>query len=357
MILTNGNIRKRLKTGIRGLFLIPFSLCFIPSSAQDLHFSQFMNTPMLVNPANTGFIPDGDYRFGANYRNQWASVTAFPYKTMSVFADVQKMQNRDNTGWVGLGGLLLRDVAGSGSLTSTKLYGSLAYHQMINSGSLVSLGFNVGWANKRINTSGLTFPSQWNGKFFDVHNTSVAPTLDNDNINYLDIQVGGNYAYFPTNTVYLNVGFSAMHVNRPRETFFASAHGSDNRIPVRYNAFINGSFMLNDRVIINPNIYGSLQAKSWELVGGMNAHYNLSGDGEKVLIAGAYYRHKDAIIPMVGLGLKDYTFTFSYDVTISDLSTYNNGRGALELSLVKQGIMDRYKGTPGESKCPSFKTY
>ena len=154
------------------------------AAAQDLHFSQFMNAPLLTNPANTGFIPDGDYRIGINYRNQWASVTAFPYKTMSVYGDVQTMQNEDNTGWLGIGGVILRDVAGTGSLTSTKIYGSVAFHQMVNSGSLVSLGFNAGWANKNINTSNLTFPSQWNGQFFDTHQTTVAPKLDASNINY-----------------------------------------------------------------------------------------------------------------------------------------------------------------------------
>ena len=30
-----------------------------------------------------------------------------------------------------LGGVILKDVAGSGSLTSTKIYGSVAYHQML----------------------------------------------------------------------------------------------------------------------------------------------------------------------------------------------------------------------------------
>lgn len=333
-------------------------LCLAPCAfAQDLHFSQFMNSPLLTNPANTGFIPDGDFRLGANYRNQWASVTAFPYKTMSVFGDVQTMQNSDNTGWLGLGGVLLRDVAGASSLTSTKIYGSIAYHQMVNAGSLISLGFNVGWANKNINTTNLTFPSQWNGKFFDVHNTSLAPTLDANNINYLDIQVGANYAYFPTDKIYINAGFSAMHVNKPRESFFEAQSGVDNRIPVRYNGFLNGSFMVNDRLIVNPNIYASLQAKSYEIVGGLNAHYNLTGDGEKVLIAGAYYRYKDAVIPMIGLGLKDYTFTFTYDATMSTLKTFNNGRGAIEFSIIKQGVVDRYRGNSRESMCPSFKSY
>lgn len=347
-------MKRSKKIAIIGIWNL---LSVISLGAQDLHFSQFMNSPLLTNPANTGFIPDGDYRLGVNYRNQWASVTAFPYKTMSAFGDAQLMQNRDNTGWLGLGGVILRDVAGTGSLTSTKIYGSVAYHQMINAGSLVSMGFNVGWANKNINTSNLTFPSQWNGKFFDVHQTADAPKLDVNNINYLDIQVGANYAYFPTDKIYLNAGFSAMHVNRPRESFFDSQSGVDNRIPVRYTGFLNGSFMANDRVIINPNAYFSLQAKSYEIVAGLNAHYNLSGDGEKILIAGAYYRYKDAIIPMIGLGYKDLTFTFTYDATTSTLKNYNNTRGAFEFSLIKQGVVDRYNGNRRESMCPSFRAY
>jgi type IX secretion system PorP/SprF family membrane protein len=343
------------KLRILGILLL-VNFIAIRAISQDLHYSQFMNAPLLTNPANTGFIPDGDYRLGANYRNQWSSVSSFPYKTMGVYGDVQTMQNTDNTGWLGVGGVILRDVAGTSALTSTKIYGSVAYHQMVNAGSLVSLGFNIGWANKRINTSDLSFPSQWNGRFFDAHNVSSAPVLTSNNINYLDIHVGGNYAYFPNESVYLNAGFSAMHVNRPRETFFDKST-ADNRVPVRYTGFLNASLMINDRVIINPNVYGSFQARSSEIVGGVNAHYNLSGDGEKVLIAGLYYRYKDAFIPMVGLGLKDYSFTFTYDATMSDLTTYNGGRGALEFSLVKQGIIDRYRGTSRESMCPSFRTY
>ena len=100
------------------------------AEAQDLHFSQFFNSPLSTNPANTGFIPDGDYRLGVNFRDQWSSIMSVPYKTMSAFGDVQVMKNQQETGWVGIGGLMMRDVAGSGSLTSTKLYGSVAYHQM-----------------------------------------------------------------------------------------------------------------------------------------------------------------------------------------------------------------------------------
>jgi type IX secretion system PorP/SprF family membrane protein len=321
--------------------------------AQDLHFSQFFNSPLSTNPANTGFIPDGDYRLGVNFRDQWSSIMAVPYKTMSAFGDVQVMKNLDQTGWVGIGGLILRDVAGSGNLTSTKLYGSVAYHQMLGYSSLLSLGFNVGYANKRINTANLKFPDQFDGKFFD-NKLPTSAVLNKTNIGYLDMQAGLNYAYFPSEKIYLNVGFSTHHINRPEESFFES-NDITNRVPRRYIGFLNGSFMINDQWIINPNAYFTMQAKSSELVAGLNAHYNLSGDGEYVLMGGLYYRYKESIIPLIGLGYKDYAFTFTYDATMSDLKNYNNTRGAYEFSLVKQGIFDRYNGNRRSTICPSFK--
>jgi type IX secretion system PorP/SprF family membrane protein len=341
---------------IKNTVLLVFCGCMMAmnSNAQDLHFSQFFNSPLTTNPANTGFIPDGDYRLGVNFRNQWSSLMSVPYKTMSAFGDMQLMKDRFENGWLGVGAVILRDVAGSGNLTSTKIYGSLAYHQMLGYSSLLSLGFNIGYANKQINTSNLKFPDQFDGKFFD-NKLPTSVMLDNNTIGYFDMQVGMNYAYFPTENVYFNTGFSVHHVNRPRESFFASDNNFDNRIPMRYIGFLNGSFKLNEQVILNPNLYYTRQATASELVGGLNAHYNLSGDGEYLLIAGAYYRLNESIIPMVGLGYKDYTFTFSYDATMSSLSTYNSGRGAFEFSLIKQGSI-----SPGGQKvtpCPSFKTY
>ena len=320
---------------------------------QDLHFSQFMNSPLTTNPANTGFMPEGDYRIGINYRNQWSSIMQLPYKTMSAFGDMQIMRNNRENGWMGIGGVILRDVAGSGNLTSTKVYGSVAYHQTLGYSSLLSLGFNVGWANKQINVANLKFPDQFDGKFFD-QKIPTGVVLDRNNISYLDMHVGMNYAYFPTENIYVNGGFAAQHVNRPSESFFDNST-ADIKVPVRYTGFLNGSFKVNDQWIINPNVYYTRQTSLSELVGGLNAHYNLSGDGDAILIGGVYYRHKEAVIPMIGVGLKDYKFSFSYDATMSSLKTYNNTRGALEFSLVKEGLFDQYNGNRRQTMCPTFR--
>jgi type IX secretion system PorP/SprF family membrane protein len=320
--------------------------------AQDLHFSQFFNSPLVTNPANTGFIPDADFRIGASYRNQWSSVMAVPYKTISLFGDAQVLRNKFENGWLGLGGMILNDQAGSGSLTSTKIYGSLAYHQMLGLSSLVSAGFNIGWANKHINESKLTFPDQFEGKFFDGTAPSIAKNgFVNNYVSYLDVHAGMNYAYFPDENVYINAGYSIQHVNRPKETFFGD-NSVAGRIPIRQTAFVNAILKVNDRLIVNPNAYFSTQARATELVLGINGNYNLSEFGEKQLLAGLYYRYKDAVVPMVGFELNKIQFTFSYDVTLSGLSKYNGYRGASELSIIKKGFYP--DNVDRASLCPKF---
>ena len=319
--------------------------------AQDLHFSQFFNNPLLTNPANTGFMPDADYRLGASYRNQYSNIMAVPYKTMSIFGDAQVFRNRIETGWMGIGGVILRDVAGTGSLTSTKAYASIAYHQMLGLSSLLTAGFNIGWANKRIDQSKLTFPDQFDGKFFDGNQPTSVVLADN-NISYFDMQVGMNYAYFPTQDIYINAGYSIHHVNSPKETFFED--DADNKISMRHIAFVNCIFKINDDVIINPNVYYTTQARASELELGLNGAYNLSGDGSKQIIAGLYYRYQDAVIPMIGLEINHIRFTFSYDVTTSSLKNFNNSFGAAEFNLLKEGYYNEFSGDKRQSLCPTF---
>lgn len=338
----------RTRNLVRVLIMALFTgTCHTIVLSQDLHFSQYFNAPLLVNPANTGFSPDVDWRAGINYRNQWASLSNNPYKTMSAWGDLQLFNNTFPDGWVGVGGALLKDVAGSGGLTSTKAFASIAYHQMLGLNSLLSTGFNVGFINQRVDFTKLTFNSQWNKDFFDITIPSGEP-FAYSSVSFFDLQAGVNYAYFPSDNAYINVGVSAMHINRPKESFFDNPT-VDTRVPVRLNVFLNGSFKLNDQWIINPNVYVSEMAKAYEVVLGLNAHYNLSGDGNAQLIAGAYYRYNDAIIPMAGYQLKDLSITVSYDVTASGLSQYNQSRGAYELGIVKTGV---FGGGFKAVKCP-----
>jgi type IX secretion system PorP/SprF family membrane protein len=274
---------------------------------------------------------------------------------MSLWGDAQVFRNRIENGWMGLGGVILRDDAGAGTLTSTQVYGSVAYHQMVGYSSLITAGFNVGVVNKRINTTSLKFPDQFDGKFFDTQlPTSVV--IDQPNVSFFDMQVGLNYAYFPTNKMYVNAGFSVQHINRPRESFFSTdPSGFDSRIDPRYIGFLNASFKVNDQVILNPMGYYTSMAGASEAVLGLNVQYNLLDEGDQQVIGGLYYRAGDAIIPMIGFVYKNIKLTFTYDVTTSAAKHYDGGFGAYEFALQSQGFYNQYNGDQRQSLCPTFK--
>jgi type IX secretion system PorP/SprF family membrane protein len=333
---------------IMWVLILVASNCY--SYAQDLHFSQYFNNPLLINPANTGFNPDYDFRVGVNYRDQWANVGT-PYRTMSAWGDAKLFTNRFENGWVGVGAALFKDAAGTSNLSRTSAFASVAYHQMLGYNSLLSGGFSLGYTSKRVDISKLNFDNQWNGKFFDVAIPSNEP-FSYSQTAYLDLQMGLNYAYFASENVYFNAGVSMMHINMPRESFFDPTV-SDNRIPRRYTAFVNSSIKIQDLWIVNPNVYVSKMGNAWETVLGFNANRNLSGDGLQQLILGFYYRHKDAVIPMIGYQVNDLRITVNYDATISSLGPLNGTRGGYELSIVKSGVFSSSAGS--SIKCPTVR--
>ncbi len=334
---------------IKNIIVVCVIFLTLQASGQDLHFSQYFNTPLLVNPANTGFNPDYSYRIGGNYRTQWANVGT-PYNTMGIWADAKVLEDRFENGWLGVGGSILKDVAGAGTLNKTGAYGSIAYHQMLGYNSLLSGGFTLGYVQNSIDISKLNFDNQWNGKFFDINIPSNEPFAYSQ-VGYLDLNVGLNYAYFASDNIYLNAGVSLMHVNKPQASFFSTTI-ADNRLNRRYTAFANASIKIQNLWIVNPNIYISKMGASWETVLGVNANRNLSGDGEQQLIVGLYYRNHDALIPMVGYQLNDLKFTINYDATVSALGSLNGTRGAYELSIVKSGI---FSTGSTAIKCPTVR--
>jgi type IX secretion system PorP/SprF family membrane protein len=330
--------------------VMAYFFCVFSALGQDLHFSQYYHSPLSANPANTGFLPDADYRMGIQYRNQWSSLMAQPYRTFSAFADGQIFRNKFENGWLGVGALFMGDEAGSGVLRSAKAYGSVAYHQLLGNSSLLGAGFNMGWSDKRIDVSKLKFPDQFDGNFFDGKlPTSVV--LDNTSVQYFDLQAGINYAYFPKEDIYFQFGFSLHHINRPKESFFSNSE-IDSRIPDRKIAFASGILKLNSSWIFSPSAYFTSQSGAREFSFGVMCNRDLSGDGSLQLLAGLYTRVGDAVIPSLGLQFNTTSICLTYDATISGLSNFNGRQGATEISIIRKSD---YPVSPGrQALCPSF---
>src|SRR5271155_5790433 len=80
--------------------------------AQDVHFTQYFTSPLTLNPAMTGLVPD-DIRFAANYRTQWSSVSPDPYITGTASFDMAMLKGKLPEGdALGIGLLMLYDKSG-----------------------------------------------------------------------------------------------------------------------------------------------------------------------------------------------------------------------------------------------------
>ncbi len=251
---------------------------------------------------------------------------------------------------MGVGFLMMSDVAGSGLLSTNRAYGSVAYHQMLDQSNLLSIGFNVGWVGKQINLSKLRFPDQFNGVFFDA-NLPTQAQLANSSFNYLDLHAGLNYAYFPTEDMYLNFGYSVQHFNRPNESFFTEKRVA-NRLDMRHSLFVHGDFKLSNSILLLTNLYFTTMAKARQMQASVMIDINLAQNGETQLLLGAAHRFAESLIPMVGLTFNNWNITCSYDATVSGLRNYNQLRGATEFSLIKKGIYPT--GSNKSIRCPRF---
>ncbi|HEV8271279.1 MAG TPA: type IX secretion system membrane protein PorP/SprF, partial [Chitinophagaceae bacterium] len=130
--------------------------------SQDLHLSQFFETPLLRNPALAGIFT-GDVRVQAVYRDQWNSVTN-GYRTGSLSGEYKVPVGKGDD-YVTWGMQLFYDRAGTVSFTQTKILPALNYHKSISSekNTYLSLGFMGGWVQHSIDLSKVTTNSLYDG--------------------------------------------------------------------------------------------------------------------------------------------------------------------------------------------------
>lgn len=317
---------------------------------QGLHFSQYYNAPMLLNPANTA-LQENNWRAGMNYRNQWAT-TPVPFNTFSAFADFGLMRDRWETSWIGTGLAVWRDVAGDGNLALTRAQANLSYHLMISDRSTLSAGLAMAYNQRSVDISKLTFDVQWDEFSFN-RNVSNQEAISRQKSTYMDIHAGMNFSYFNDDNFFFRLGVGGMHLNQPIETFY----GMSNRKGFRPVGTAEVVYRASDGVQLNPTVYYTREKKASELV--MGSLFNISTGGglgpiADQLILGAFYRNRDAIIAAAGYQYRNARVMLSYDHTVSQMAQGNNGMGAFELSLIVQGNYKKGNDNSRTYGCPRF---
>lgn len=318
------------------------------ASGQDIHFSQFFETPLLRNPSLAGIF-NGDIRVQAVHRDQWNSVTN-AYKTSSLNAEF-KIPVGKGDDFVTTGLEIMYDKAGTIGLTSTHILPVLNYHKSLSSdyNRYLSLGFMGGYVQHRFDRSKITTNSQYDG-------LGDGESFINPQYTYLDGSVGMSYNsnlnYNPNNNFF--IGAAYHHFNRAGNSFYRTTN-----IELVPKWVFSGGLKLGvtDYTYFTIQADYSRQGSFSEAVAG--AIYGVQfGDDldhpDYTIHAGAFLRWNDALIPVIKLDYSPFSVAISYDANISKLKPSSHGRGGFELSVTYIGFLNRDNSSQNTILRPRF---
>ncbi len=323
-------------------------------TGQDIHFSQFFETPLLRNPALAGLF-SGDLRLQSVYRTQWQSVTV-PYQTVSLNGEY-KIAVGKSEDYLTVGGQILYDKAGDITLTATHILPALNYHKSLSQEKNIylSLGFMGGMVQRRLDRSKMTTNSQFDGNSYN-EGLATGETFNKSAYTYFDgtagmsfnAQLGDN----PDNNMY--AGAAYHHFNKAAKISFYGNSSLEMTPKWVYSGGVRLSTAENSYITIEGDY--SKQGQYTEMVAGLMYTFKLDdADAPKYLLhGGAVVRWNDAIIPVGKIEMKPLSISVSYDANISKLSAASSGRGGLELGISYQKYINKDNSSKEAVRCPRF---
>ncbi|MBK9177759.1 MAG: PorP/SprF family type IX secretion system membrane protein [Flavobacteriales bacterium] len=297
---------------------------------QDIHFSQYFNVPMGLNPGLIGQF-DGEYRAHGVYRQQWRSVTV-PYRTFGLGGDARDFNGVKG---LGVGAWLFNDRAGDSRLNQfhfslgaswTQHFGKAEEHG-------VTLGAQFGVTSLTLDNGGLSFDAQYNGFYYD-------PDRDNGEdfrrygLAHPDLHAGVVYRFTPAPRRLLQAGFGLFNITQPGIGFLGEP---DVLLDQRTDFHMLLSFPVSAELDVAPMMRVMGQGNFRELDLGASVRYILLERYglKRALLVGLHLRAADAGYVFAGFERDDWSFGASYDINTSALVPASRNRGAIEFTAIR----------------------
>ncbi|HET7819097.1 MAG TPA: PorP/SprF family type IX secretion system membrane protein [Bacteroidia bacterium] len=339
------------------VFAVALLLNGVLLSAQDIHFSQFTQSPLSTNPALVGTTPW--IRANLQYRTQWSAVTV-AYKTVGASFDIKSKKKwikgnnkKDKERHAGENGFawgvnLFNDNAGDGRMNSLQACGSIAYQIYMDERNMIALGFQGGILQRSLTYGKLYWGSQYDPLSATGYNAALPAdqAVVNADKSFIipDLATGGVYSYkrdeqnmFSSDQREINIGLALFHVNMPRYSYYDSNERLYQRLVLHGNAVVGIRYT---HIAIVPGFMIQRQGPNQEILLGSLVRYTLRDDSKYTgyikstsISAGGYYRNKDAFILAGLLEFSNYAVGLSYDLNVSGLSRVSSGRGGLEFTF------------------------
>lgn len=330
-------------------------------NAQDIHFSQYAETPSIINPALAGVRYNTSIQ--ANYKDQWGSV-AQRYQTFGLSFEQTIKFKKLKSNYFAVAVNIFRDAAGDAKLNTLTPNLGFAYHQKVNRSLKLSAGLQGGFIYRTIDVDNLRWDRQYNGTGYDP-NLPSGENTPRSSITTYDLGGGINLNYNQNDrfmssrsAAKFNIGAAAYHYGLGKNSFFST----DEKLQTRFCAYFNGDFSIpNTKNALMPSLLYMRQGPSEELIAGVLFKFivvdpsTYTGVKKPVSLAlGGHYRFKDAIVPALLLQFDRYAFGLSYDINVSALTTASNKKGGMEIML-RYNVFSGYGRNLGRSDTkPSY---
>jgi len=313
---------------------------------QDIHYSQFYETPLLINPANTGVF-NGDIRAIINYKDQWGSISN-PYRTGMFSFDAGVLKEKWKSTYLSAGLLVYSDKAGKSEFGTTQANVSVSAVVSVDAKNSISAGLQGGIAQKGMKNTDLKWGNQYDEKNA-VYDPAIPSgeegTLSTDAFVYGDFSAGISWSFItkPTNMtsndkVAINAGAAFFHINKPKQKFYSEEiEGLYTKMIFHARSYIG---LKGTSIAVIPSVMYMRQKTAQEINAGALIRYSLKEESkytgfvkESALFIGGYVRMGDAFIPTVAFEIANFSVGLNYDINISNLKTVSSGRGGFEISL------------------------
>lgn len=340
-------MKKIIKSGSILIALLAVKL----SSAQDIHFSQYTEAPVVINPAliTTSY----DTRVIANYRTQWGSV-AKAYQTYGLTFEQAIRHLKLKKNYVGFAINIYNDRAGDAKLNSLMPNIGINYITKASRYSKLSGGFQIGMVYRTIDVSDLRWDKQYDGYQYNASLPNGEPSTPRSAITSFDMGAGVNFHYAKSERYIsaqdgakCDIGFSAFHYSIPKNSFIIN----NEKLYTKYIFHANLDYGIKSAgIALVPSLIYMKQGPSTETTLGFLIKYIIEDQATYTnlkrassLSFGVYYRLQDAVIPTLLYQHSKYAIGVAYDVNISQLTPASKLRGGLEVTL-------RYNTSPGYGK-------
>jgi type IX secretion system PorP/SprF family membrane protein len=343
-----------MKNLVRNILLICFTLIVVQLHAQDFSFSQFYEKPILRNPSLAGIF-DGDIKVTAIFKNQWQSVTV-PYQTGALSVEYRFPFGK-GADFMTLGLQTSLDQAGDIQLKRSQIAPIINFHKSLNEdyGSYLSLAFMPTFVSSQFDITKMQFDDQYIAGSFNSGNVTQQ-TFNRTNINYGDLSTGITYGMSLNDKTDFYIGAALFHFNKPRIAYYINNEATTLQNKFTINAGLTTATSDINRLIFFFD-YIKQGANSNTMFGGYfgtDLRQDYSNNDKLTLYLGAFYRLKDAVVPIVKLDYYKVTLGLSYDINTSQLKTASQMRGGFELSVSYRANLNIRNEEARKMKCVKF---